>query len=318
MSRALLLSLAFGGLAASAAACSSPRPAEIGEAACSNAIDDDGDMLTDCADPACQLFAWCTGSPDAGRPDAGTPDASLDTGDVGMLACSEPLDLVIVLDVSSSMTDDVARLRDLAPTIFADALEASSAAQVSLVVFVDDARAVMDCVPFDSAETLAGELDQWRVFTATNTSPVSGIANVDCVENSLDAIATAITGCEWRDGARVILHVTDDTFAERPAVLSGPFGPGVLVASTYIEVSDALAREDITLAALTANGAGASCGGPTVSPDVGRGFHMPYGTDVSLPTRTGGEAWDLRAVRDGTFDLAPAIRALLSRRACAP
>ena len=313
--RPLLASVA---LAACVAACSSPRGPEIGEGPCSNGIDDDGDMLADCRDPACQLFTWCSATPDGGRPDAHVPDASLDAGDVGEIACSEPLDLVIVLDVSSSMTDDVARLRDLAPTIFADARAASTAAQISLVVFVDDARAVAGCEPFESAELLAGELDQWRVFTETNRSPVSDLENVDCVENSLDAIATALTGCEWREGERVILHVTDDTFAERPAVLSGPFGPGVLVASTYVEVSDALAREDTTFFALTANGPGASCGGPATSPDVGRGFHMPYGTDVSLPTRTSGEAWDLRAMRDGTFDLAPALASALSRRVCVP
>lgn len=320
MRRSLLLALALCGLATGAAACScsGSRPPEIGEAACSNAIDDDGDMLTDCADPACQLFAWCSARPDAGPRDASTPDASVDAGDVGELACSEPLDLVIVLDVSSSMTDDVARLRDLAGPLMESAREASTSAQVSLVVFVDDAESVMDCAPFETADALAAELDQWRVFTATNRSPVSDIENVDCVENSLDAISTAITGCEWRDGARIVLHVTDDTFAERPAVLSGPFGPGVLVASTYLEVSDALAREDITFVAVAANGAGASCGGPMTSPDVGRGFHTPFGTDVSLPTRTGGEAWDLRAVRDGSFDLAAAIDGLLSRRACAP
>jgi len=309
-----------GGVSLGAAACSSTRPPEIGEGPCSNGMDDDGDMLVDCDDPACRLFAWCTSEPDASRPDASAPDApGLDAGDAGPLVCSEPLDLVITLDVSSSMTEDVARLRDAAPALFAAVREASTDTRISLVVFVDDVVAVEDCASFDTPEALAAALEQWRGFTTTNRSPVSAIGNVDCVENSLDAIANVVTGCARRAGGlAVILHVTDDTFAERPAVLSGPFGRGVLVASTYLEVSDALAREGITFVALTATGAGASCGGPPISPDVGRGFHTPFGTELSLPERTGGEAWDLRAARAGTLDVASSLDALLARLACQP
>lgn len=314
--RAALAVSAGLAVALGAVGCASTPTPEIGEGPCSNGIDDDGDRLVDCEDPACALFSWCAASPDAAAPDASTP---LDAGDVGPLACAEPLDLVLVLDVSSSMTDDVAHLRDLAPSLFELARAASPEARLSLVVFVDDALAVDDCAPFADAASLAAALDQWRAFTATNLSPVSEIRNVDCVENSLDAIGTAITSCPWRSGgSRVILHVTDDTFAERPAVLSGPFGPGVLVASTYPEVSDALARQDVTLLALTRSGMGADCGGPRISADVGRGFSSPYGTDPSLPERTGGEAWDLLAFRDGTFALPPALEAFLARTVCVP
>jgi hypothetical protein len=313
--------LVFAAFAATVLGCGSTRGPELGEGPCSNGLDDDGDMLTDCADPACALFSWCSegdaGTRDAGR-DANDLDARLDAGDAGPPICSEPLDVVLVLDVSSSMTEDLARLRDLAPALWAAAMDASTEARISLVVFVDDALAVDACAPLSDAGALATELDQWRAFTTSNRSPVSEITNVDCPENSLDAIAAAVTGCPWRDGSRVILHVTDDTFVERPAVLSGPFGPGVIVASTYLEVSDALAREGIELLALTANGPGQDCGGPSISADVGRGFHTPFGTDVPLPERSGGEAWDLRAMRDGTFELVPGFAAHLSRTACAP
>ena len=313
--------LVLAAFAALALGCGSSGGPEVGEGPCSNGIDDDGDMLADCADPACRLFSWCSvgdaGARDAGR-DAIVLDANLDAGDAGTPVCSEPLDLVLVVDVSSSMTDDLARLRDLAPALWSAATDASAEARVSLVVFVDDALEVADCLPFTDVGPLGGELDQWRAFTSTNRSPVSEITNVDCAENSLDALAAAITGCPWRDGSRVILHITDDTFEERPAVLSGPFGRGVLVASTYLEVSDALAREHIEVLALTANGAGLDCGGPRVSADVGRGFHTPFGTDLSLPERTGGQAWDLRAMREGTFELVPALTDHLSLGVCAP
>jgi hypothetical protein len=311
---------AVGG-AVGLAGCSGPPPAEIGEGPCSNGLDDDRDMLTDCADPACRLFAWCVASGDAGRPDAGSPDAALPDApglDAGPLRCEAPLDVVLVLDVSSSTPPDLARLRDGAPALFEALSAASTDPRLGLVVFVDDALAVDDCAPIAGPEALAAALDEWRAFSSTNTSPVSRIPNVDCVENSLDALATAITGCAWRDGGRVIVHLTDDTFAERPAVLSGPFGPGVVVTSTYLEVSDALAREGIVLGALARDGAGAACGGPTPSPDVGRGFHRPFGAEVSLPERTGGAVWDLDAMRRGELDPVASIAALLERVQCAP
>jgi hypothetical protein len=303
-------------LAALSVGCGRPRPPELGEGPCSNGVDDDGDLQTDCADPACQLFAWCAGRD--GGPREADAATTLDAGDAGQAVCSEPLDVVLVLDVSSSMTDDVARLRDLAPRLWESALRASAGARISLVVFVDDALAVNDCAPFTDAAGLTAALERWRAFTTRNRSPVSEIPNVDCAENSLDALAAAITRCPWRSGARTILHVTDDTFEERPAVLSGPFGPGIVVASSYLEVSDALVREEISLLALTASGSGRDCGGPRPSPDVGRGFHGPLGSEVSLPERSGGAAWELRAMRDGTFDLAAALGTRLSGEVCGP
>lgn len=307
------------------AACNGPTPTEIGEAACSNGLDDDRDMLVDCADPACRLFPWCTGAGDAGPTDAATVDASapdapgLDAGDAGPGVCTAPLDVVLVLDVSSSMGPDLAQVRDALGAIWDAAGRASTAPSFGLVVFVDDALAVEGCAPFPSPDALGAELEEWRVSSSTNVSPVSRIPNVDCPENSLDALSLAITECPWRTGSRrVIVHVTDDTFAERPAVLSGPFGPGILVASTYVEVSDALARDRIRLGALARTGAGEGCGGPTASPDVGRGFHTMYGLEPSLPERTGGAAWDLRAARAGELDVGAAVGALLESVPCSP
>jgi hypothetical protein len=317
--RRALVALLLGGW--NVAGCGGPPPAELGVGPCSNGVDDDRDGLTDCADPACRLFAWCAGPSDAGSPDAALPDAALPDApglDAGPLRCEAPLDVVLVLDVSSSTAGDLARLRDGAAPLFEALRAASTDSRLGLVVFVDDALAVDGCAPIAGPEALSTALETWRAFSASNTSPVSRIPNVDCAENSLDALATALTVCPWRAGRRVIVHLTDDTFAERPAVLSGPFGPGVVVTTTYLEVSDALARERVVVGALARDGAGIGCGGPTPSPDVGRGFHRPFGTDVSLPERTGGVAWDLDAVRRGELDPVASIAALLARVACAP
>lgn len=296
-------------------------------ASCSNARDDDGDGLVDCHDPACSVFPFC------GAHDAGPSDASPDAPDVGPLpdtgACSAPLDVVLVVDVSTSMAGELATISAGAASLWDAAHALSSDAHISLVVFVDDALAVDGvppfaadggCVPFGSPEDLATQLDRWSSFCATNQSPVSHIQNHDCAENSLDAIMAAAM-CPMRDGStRVIIHVTDDTFAERPAVLSGEWGGGVRVQYNYVEVTTALTDRGIHLGVFAETGPGDFCGVGT-SPDVGRGFSGPYTTMPfvsSLPDATGGRYWDLREVRAGHLDMASSINDFLRAVYCAP
>lgn len=273
---------------------------------CSNARDDDADGLIDCADLACRVYAFCSGS-DGGRPDAGPVDA-LPRPDGAR--CGRTIDAVITLDVSSSMIAAIDRLRDDAPALL-DALRALDAdARLSLVVFVDDALAIRECAPIADADALRSELSLWREQAPQNRSPASMMLNQDCPENSLDAIWTALACPTWREGsARVILHATDDTFAESPAVLSGPFGGGIVVQHRYDETVDALVEADVRFAALARAGAGRACGA-TISPNVGRGFHEPYEAMASIPERTAGVAIDLDAWVAGSVDLASEVSAL--------
>nr|MDQ3037570.1 hypothetical protein [Myxococcota bacterium] len=176
---------------------------------------------------------------------------------------------------------------------------------------------VRDCAPVADAAELASELDAWRARAPENRSPASGIANVDCPENALDALALATSTCAWRDvAARIVVHVTDDTFAERPTVLSGPFGGGIVVQHTFAETSDILGMNRVRVLALTRDGEGQDCGAGR-SPDVGRGFQAPYLGMPSLPDRTGGVALPLPGLTDGSLDVAAAI-ASLAEIACAP
>ncbi len=270
--------------------------------ACSNARDDDGDGLVDCADPACRVYAFCL-SLDAGT-DAGPIDAALPDGAL----CTRPLDVVMVLDVSSSMTDELARVRMGVSELWDEAHALDPSAQISLVVFVDDALAVAMCAPFASAASLDEELGRWMEHSRTNTSPSSGTFNQDCAENSLDALYAAST-CPFRAGsARVLLHVTDDTFVERPAVLSGPFGGGVVVIHTYAETADALVGVSARVVAITQPGAGTACGAGLTNPDVGRGFHTSYMGQPALPERTGGLAIDIAALRSGSETIGAMLR----------
>lgn len=293
-------------------------------ATCSNNRDDDGDGLVDCHDPACTIFAFC-GAQDAGPSDGGA-DASADTGpvpDAG--ACTQPLDVVLVVDVSTSMTGELAAIRAGVTGLWQTAHDLSSDAQISMVVFVDDALAIdgrppfaMDggCMPFTSAADLASQLDSWQMQCATNQSPVSHLQNHDCTENSLDAMMAA-TMCPTRMGStRVLIHVTDDTFAERPAVLSGEWGGGVHVQFNYVETTTALTDGHWHLGVFAETGVGDDCGAGR-SPDVGRGFSGPYNAMTSLPEVTGGHFWDLREVRAGRLDMASSINDFLRTVYCA-
>ncbi|MCS6858522.1 MAG: hypothetical protein NZM37_12470 [Sandaracinaceae bacterium] len=284
---------------------------ERGESQCSNRFDDDGDGLVDCDELACRLFPWCP-SPDAGTQvvDASLSDSSEHDGQ----SRCQPASLVIVLDVSSSMQSTLEWLRRNASPLFEVTMRTNTT--IGMVVFVDDAILVNNCAPFAVHTTLAAEFARWHHLSQANRSPLSGIENVDCTENALDAVALAATSCPWNNEERLILLITDDTFAERPAVLSGPFGRGIPVNTTYAEVAQALLSRGIRLFALSAQGLGQRCPGPRWNPEVGQGWHVPFGTQPPLPHQTGGMAWDLNAAESGVFDFFQALESALALNRC--
>lgn len=303
------------------AACSTrdatpdPAGAETSAADCSDGRDNDADGAADCADVACGVHAWCMSARlDAGpgRSDAGPPR------DVGSAECSAPIDIVFVVDVSTSMADEVAGIDTGIASIWSTALGLSGNVQFSLVVFVDNALLVNGCMPFADQRALSAELNRWRTFTSSNGQPAGGPMNSDCAENSIDALFAAASSCPWRAGStRVAIHVTDDTFAERPATLSDdPFlGGGIPVAHTYAETVAALTANEIRVGVFAAPGAGEWCGAG-MSDDVGLGFHGPYMGMPSIAEATGGRAWSIRDVRNGTLDMAVAISELLEDEYC--
>jgi hypothetical protein len=302
------------------AACSTrdePPAGPAGEgssADCSDGRDNDGDGLVDCADVACTIYEWCegldAGTADAGRPDSTPPDSHS--------TCDAPIDIVFVVDVSTSMADEVFGIDRGIASIWSTALDLSGNVQFSLVVFVDSMLLVNGCTPFADQATLSAELGRWRTFTSTNAQPAGGPSNSDCAENSIDALYGAATTCPWRAGStRVLIHVTDDTFAERPDMLAADpiFGGGVPVLHTYAEAVGALVSSEIRVGVFAAPGAGEYCGAGA-SDDVGQGFHAPYLGMASIADATGGRAWSIRDVRSGALDMAVAINELLEDEYC--
>jgi hypothetical protein len=294
-----------------------PRPPAETLSTCENGADDDGDGASDCDDSDCRRFPFCGGA-DAGPSDAGLPDAGprdAPRGDARLDLCTAPIDLVFVLDVSTSMTMEAAALRDGIGRIYAAAQALTSDTRFSLVVFVDDALVVDGCAGFPDAAALQSEFDTWRDFCSSNQSPVSGASNFDCVEASLDAMYAAATACSWRDGAtHILIHVTDDTFEEPPYVYSDGFGGGVRAGAYYSQTVAALLASEVRVGAFAMR-TPEDCGAG-VSPDTARGFFTPFAGMDAIPSVTGGAVWDLRDVREGRLDMATAISTMVEEEYC--
>ena len=289
-------------------------PREDDAIECTNGRDDDGDGVSDCADPSCAGLAICSGG-DGGAGDAGgPPDASL--YDAPPITCFDPIDVVFVLDVSTSMAAEAGRLREGTTSIFAAADALTRDHTFGLVVFVDNALVVNGCSSFTTAESLQAELTRWQSFCASNMNPVGGGENADCAENSLDAIYAAATTCTWRPGAtHILIHVTDDTFQEPPYRYSGAFGiGGVPAVWHYSQVVDALVSREIRVGAFAME-VPEECGAGT-SDDTARGFFTPFFALPAMPMATGGRVWSIAEVRDGALDMATAINEMVTDEHC--
>ncbi len=234
--------------------------------------------------------------------------------DGGGHACVAPIDLVFVLDVSTSMRDEFSRLHDGIASIYAAADALTPDHRFGLVVFVDDVLVVDGCASFADAASLQAEFDHWRDFCSSNGNPGGASAdNGDCPENSLDALYAAATQCTWRPGAtHIVIHATDDTFREAPA----SFLDSVQAAHTYAEVSSALVQNEVRVGAF-AQLVPMNCGAG-MSADTAHGFFYPSGDQAALPSVTGGDVWDIAQVRAGTLDMATAINGLVATEHCAP
>lgn len=276
---------------------------------CGNGSDDDGNGATDCADGACASTAACLSLvTDAGMFDAGPADAPFIFADVppidapGATECG-PLDVIFVLDVSTSMEGSLNALRDGIGDVWDAATTLSPDAQFSMIVFVDDALAVNDCAPFATVDALRGAFDTWRSFCSTNESPVSRAQNYDFPENSMDALYVAATECTLREGAtRVVVHVTDDTFLERPEV----FSAAVTCQHTFPEVSRAFVAQQLRVASFHDTS------------DYPEGFSRPWESNPGLVEATGGASFSLDEVVAGRVNMGESIRTFVETEYCTP
>ncbi|MBN1773026.1 MAG: VWA domain-containing protein [Deltaproteobacteria bacterium] len=281
-------------------------------------------MAAGCSDPTDDTYV----PRDVGHPDDGgagevaadgDADADADAdGDATAevdAACVEDLDIVFVLDVSTSMTPVLDALSRGVGEVWSAALGLAPDTRFGLVVFVDDVMVTRDGEPYGSVVELQDEFGYWRDFCSSNDEPGGSAGfNTDCPENALDAIWAAATSFAWREDAlRMVIVATDDTFVERPDTLGSA---GIMVQHTYAEVLDELRAREIRVAAFAAHDS-SNCSIPPVH-DTEPGFFSEWGGLPPLPSGTGAEVFDIQAVRAGTLSMTEAINDVILDEYCTP
>ena len=230
--------------------------------------------------------------------------------------CVQDIDVVFVIDVSTSMSFVLETLSDGIAEVWNYALTFSSDPsydpQFALVVFVDDILVTNSGSPYGTAAELQAEFDEWRAFTSSESEPGGGAgSNNDCPENAIDALYAGATLPIWREDAlHIVIFATDDTFVEYP----GTLGSGSLpVAHTYMQVFSSVIENEVRVAAFAAH-----VGVCWDSNDGEPGFFTDYGGTPALPSATGSAAFDIQDVADGTIDLTEAIKGIILDAYCTP
>jgi len=279
-----------------------------------------------------------------------------DSADAGLVSapgndeaaeCEDVVDVVLVLDTSSSMGFILSKLEgEIASVVEAsNALAADS--HFGLIAFqdnyaIDDSGALG--VVHSDASSLQAAFARYRAqFTENNRNPGDGeggptTQNPLCEENSLDALYAAAQDYPWRENAtRVVIVVTDDTFLERPDNYGDRDGDGDTTSidfpregnypamRTVSETTTALIDARIRVFSFTRLAEPGffdpgRCGTPRRRPwsDIRAGWSAPYDGAAPIPEQTGGANFDVDEVRDGFLSLAATINQVVVDSYCAP
>lgn len=226
-------------------------------------------------------------------------------------ACDEDVDIVFVMDVSTSMGPFLNTLAD--EILIVDqalaALELPNPPHYGLVVFVDDIALLGGGAPYPDVGTLQDDFRMWSSFTSSNQQVAGGNLNTTWPENSLDALYAAAAGFQWRENAaRLVIHTTDDTFWEGPATQNG-----VQIQHDYPSTVDALQNGEIRVFSFAAQ-----IGGQCECEDVTPGWSSPHLGMPPIPEATDGDVFDIDLVLAGQVSLADAINGAVETSMCDP
>ncbi len=197
-----------------------------------------------------------------------------------------PLDLVFVLDVSTTM-DEIANLRGAIAALFAVIAEEGLDVRLGLTTFENDII-VHGRGEFLDRTTFFEELDSQLIAGSWVPNPALNrqLVNLEPEENLLGALHRSTTDFDFRPDARRFFFVmTDATFLEHPAV----FSDGTPARQSYGEVAAALDATRVRLFAVSA-------------PSHGRGLSSDYDGRPSLVSLTGGTARDIERVTDRSLE----------------
>ncbi len=264
--------------------------------------------------------------------------------------CTDSIDVVFVLDMSSSMGFMVDALSsDIQNVIAATSqLAQQSGAQephFGLIPFVDNhvidlgGAAEGGKVHLDATSLKNAFNFHVNTFMNPNRNPGDGpdgptMQNPICEENALDALHAAATDFPWRAQAtRIVILATDDTFLERPDNYGDRDGDGLTdktdfpregdypAAWTVPETVEALRAAKIRVFTFTARSNSAHhCGTGRRLPWEARaaGWSAPYWSDDPIPAATDGADYDLDAVRNNQMSLADTINGIVLASHCNP
>jgi hypothetical protein len=272
------------------------------------------------------------------------PIGTADPEDGGPKPCTEDIDVVLVLDVSSSMGFVLDKLDAEIDKVVAASNALKSGAHFGLMLFVDNVR--LDTTgDLDGGKVHSSAVSLKKAFrnakttyTSPNRNPGDGPSgpttqNPICEENALDALHDTATLFPWRtNAAHVAIVATDDTFLEKSDNYGDRDGDGKTNRTDYPREGDYPARFDVkeTVAALKAASVRvfSFTGSTTPSCGTGRrfagkndaytyGWSKPYKSEAPIPNQTGGKNFKLEAVQSGSLSLANTINEVVLQSRCA-
>ncbi|MDB4965033.1 MAG: hypothetical protein JWN44_722 [Myxococcales bacterium] len=269
-------------------------------------------------------------------------------GDMG--PCTDVVDVVFVLDVSSSMTFVLDKLNAEIDQVVTRANMLAADAHFGLIAFADNYR--LDATgPLSGGKvhtagaTLKAAFQNYKAVYTLNdrnpgddptTGPTS--QNPICEENALDSLHAAAAEFPWRDNAtRVVILVTDDTFLERPDNYGDRDGDGMTNKMDFPREGNypALWTVGDTTAALRGMRArvfgftrlkepglldASRCGTGRRLPwsSISDGWSTPYKGQMPIPTQTAGKNFDLDLVKSGALSLTATINEVVVQSFCNP
>lgn len=243
--------------------------------------------------------------------DAGTGDGAGGAGDGGV--CTQNVDIVFVMDVSTSMGPFLNKLAQEINVVDSavQALKLPAPPQYGLAVFVDDVLLMNSGAPYADVNILKSDFQSWSQFTASNQQVKAGGFNTTWPENSLDALYLAATSFQWRPKAgtlRIVIHTTDDTFWEGPSSQNG-----VAINYDYPQTLKILQDQEIRVFSFASK-----LGGSCECLDVSGGWFGPFNGSPAMPQATGGGVFELDQVLSGQISLSASINGAVVDSLCKP
>ena len=290
------------------------------------------------------------GSEPEGESSGGPPPSSFSDGGTTTEAgvCTEDIDVVLVLDVSSSMGFVLDSLDAEIEKVVTASNALKAGAHFGLVLFVDNVALVTTGdleggkVHTKSSSLRAAFTSAKSTYTTPNRNPGDGPSgpttqNPICEEDSLDALNDAASLFPWRaNAAHVAILVTDDTFLEKGDNYGDRDGDGLTNKTDFPREGHYPARftVDETVSALTAKKVRVfsftklkapgfldldKCGTGrriTAADAVTHGWSKPYKSKPAIPNATGGKNFDLDLVKSKQLSLADTINEVVLETHC--